>query len=137
MIPGFSAAPMFIRKSGGPAVTGRVKFIKEEFDANNYALDPIDIEIYTNSTGYDIEIGVFSLPDVYYLFGVPSPYGFLFAVHDDNGEPPEYSYSSATLGAVTLASPVFVPDIGYWHASTSGVVAGFAADVWYDFSITV
>lgn len=136
MIPGFSAAPMFMRKAGGPVATGRVKFSEFAFDANNYSLEQIDIEIYTNSTGYSIEVGVSSLPDFYTAIGLPSPYGVLFSFQD-GGNQAEYSYSSATLGAVTLASPVFFPDIGYWHTSTSGVVAGFAADVWYDFTITL
>lgn len=128
--------PMFIRKSGGPVATGRVKFAKDVLDASNYALYQIDIEIYTNITGYDIEILVASLPDSYSIVGLPSPYGFLFALYDSVNLL-EYSYSSATLGAVTLTSPVFYPDLGYWHSSTSGAVGSFAADVWYDFSITV
>lgn len=136
MIPGFSAAPMFIRKSGGPVATGRVKFSKDVLDASNYTLYQIDLEIYTNSTGHNIDIAVISAPDLYSIIGLPSPYGFVF-VFSDGGDSLEYSYSSATLGAVTLASPVFVPDIGCWHTSTSGVVASFAVDVWYDFSITV
>lgn len=136
MIPGFSAAPMFMRKAGGPVATGRVKFSKTVYDASNYTLYQIDIEIYTNITGYEIEIGAVSAPDLYSIIDLPSPYGFIFVFSDGDGVI-EYSYSSATLGAVTLASPVFVPDIGYWHASTSGVVAGFVPDVWYDFSITV
>lgn len=136
MIPGFSAAPMFMRKAGGPVATGRVKFSKDVLDASNYILGQIDIEIYTNSTGYEIDIVAFSLPDLYSDFELPSPHGFAFIFHDGD-DILEYSYSSATLGAVTLASPVFVPEIGYWHTSTSGVVDSFAVDVWYDFSITV
>ena len=137
MIPGFSAMPMFIKTAGGPVATGRVKFSKTAFDAGNYQLGQIDIEIYTNSTGYEIQIAAFSAPDFYSIAGLPSPHGFAFVFHDGDGDPLEYSYSSATLGAVTLTSPVFVPDIGYWHTSTSGVVGSFAADVWYDFSITL
>lgn len=136
MIPGFSAAPMFIKTAGGPVATGRVKFSKDVIDASNYVLYQIDIEIYTNLTGHDIGIFGFSIPDYYSGFEFPSPYGFVFSFH--GGEVLlEYSYSSATLGTVALTSPVFHPTDGYIHTSTSGVVGSFAADVWYDFSITV
>lgn len=137
MIPGFSAAPMFMRKAGGPVVTGRVKFGKDIFNDNNYQLYTTDLEIYTNNTGYLIDVAVVSLPDVYALIGLPFPYGVVFGIHDSN-DYFEYSYSSATLGSVTLGPPVFTPDIGRsCHSLTAGVVAGFVPDVWYDFSITV
>ena len=134
MIPGFSAAPMFIKTAGGVAASGRVKFSKYMFDASNYSLSAIDTEIYTNITGHDIEIGALSVPDLYSLLGIPSPYGLSFGFIE-GGAYVEYSYSSASLGSITTAPSAFIPDLGYFHTSTSGVVAGFATNVWYDFSI--